>query len=153
MRRHADKATKTACVQFNLSPLGFHGWADGYLQKYRELCGDACDSRMTSLLLCRAIEVELKAWHRQGSGERPLSDRFGHNLIESYRTLPAGHRILDRIEVALLQRLSANHVERHFGRLGARADREIKQEWPTLEVIEALALRLMRHGDAMDLAR
>lgn len=146
-------AMNVDCLQFNLSPLGFHGWADQYLHDYRDVAQSSPDSPASYLLLCRVIELELKAWHRQGSGERPLSDRFGHNLLESYRSLPAGHRILDRIEVALLQRLSANYVERHFGRLGARADREIEQEWPTLGVIEALALRLMRHGDAMDLAR
>jgi hypothetical protein len=42
-------------ARIGLSPLGLHGWADGYPQKYRELCCDARESRMASFFLCRAI--------------------------------------------------------------------------------------------------
>ena len=153
MRQHANMVTKAAFVQFNLSPLAIHSWADQYLERYRDCGRPAPDSLQPHLLLCRAIELEFKAWHRQGTKQRPLKDAFRHDLIASYGALPAKHRILSTDEVDLLVRANEIYAKQKFERIGRPRAGDGFSARLNLAGLEALAKKLMERGNRMDLAQ
>jgi hypothetical protein len=114
--------------------------ADQYLRDYRDLVQISPDSPASYLLLFRVIELELKAWHRQGNRQRPLGDTFRHDLMASYVALPAKHRILLAEEVGLLALASKSYSKQG---VQGRMD---------LVALEVLAEKVMAYGDGMELA-
>jgi len=153
MRQHADMATKAACVQFSLTPLGFHGWADRYFQDYGDLAQSSRDSPVAVLLLCRAIELDFKAWHRHTSKRNLITNTFGHDLLASYRALPAKRRILSAEEVVLLTRANEVYGKQGFEQIGVdRAGHRFEQRL-NLAALEAMMQKIMEHGDRMNLGQ
>lgn len=147
----AEAAAIDGGVQFNMSPLRLHGWAERYLQGYRELVQSSHDLSAPYLLLCRVIELELKAWHSQTTKRHVLKDIHRHDLMASYRALPAKHRILSSDEVGLLTRASEIFAQQEFERIGApRASEGFKMRL-NLARLETLAERIMEHGDGLGL--
>jgi len=139
-------------VHFNLSPLAFHGWADQYLQEYRDLAQSSHASPAPYLLLCRVIELELKAWHRQRTKQNVLADRFRHDLLASYRALPAPHRILSIDELDLLTRVNEIYSEVGLDQLDGECIGRSFELPRELAALKALAHRVMEHGDSLNLA-
>jgi hypothetical protein len=54
------------------------------------------------LLLCRAIELELKARHLKRLTQTQVKRKFGHYLLKAYNALDAKERVLSPSEVEVL---------------------------------------------------
>lgn len=152
IRQHPDMTMKTDCVQLNSSPLRLHGWADQYLEEYRELPQSSRGLPVAWMLLCRAMEIEFKAWHRQVRGTDGLIDRFQHDLVVSYRALPKKHQTLSLDEVELLRRAGEAYGRVGLGFLHPGAAGRNCEMRLDPERLEALTQKLMEYGDRLDLA-
>ena len=53
-------------------------------------------------LLCRAIELELKAKHLESKSRAEVKKQYGHNLKKSYDELPSTDKTLDSVEYTVL---------------------------------------------------
>jgi hypothetical protein len=151
MTRHAGMRGGRQSSRINLSPLGFHGWADRNFQYYRDLAQGSHDSPASYLLLCRVIELELKAWHRQTVKEAVLTDTFGHDLVASYRALPAKLKILSTDEQELLAAASDIYVGAAFEKIGFARPRIPFHKEVSEKALEELVEKMMLCGDRMAL--
>ncbi len=90
---------------FNLSPILFHNYALQYLE-----CCHSFDAETNSpvpyFLVCRAIELELKAKHLESKLRPEVKQKYGHNLKKSYDELPNAEKVLDPVEYKELARAS-----------------------------------------------
>jgi hypothetical protein len=134
-----------------LSPLGLHGWADRYWQEYEGLSNDWRGSAEAYLLLCRAIELEFKAWHRQAGRTDGLNDRFRHDLMASYRALPKKHQVLSADEVSVLQRAKSFYVSQGFEDAEMRGARMEIPGDADVGGLRVVVQKVMGHGDRLDL--
>lgn len=91
-----------ATGHLNISPTLFHGYAIQYLQCERTFTTDANYSPVPYFLLCRAIELELKAKHLESKSRAEVKKQYGHNLKKSYDELPSTDKTLDSIECTVL---------------------------------------------------
>lgn len=152
MRQRAGKAANLSCVQFNLSPRGFHAWANEYLDSHQDSVPAAQPSPARHLLLCRVMELEFKAWHRQMAKTKLLTDAFGHDLVGSYHALPAKHRVLSEKELALLTVANDVYSKADFACFDAGRVDQRRMPRVDLDGLEALAKKLMKRGDGLHLA-
>ena len=153
MSQHDCMVTNAPYAEFDLSPLGFHAWANEYLDFYQDSVQTACPMPAPHLLLCRVIELEFKAWHRQTRKQEPMKDIYSHDLVASYRALPAKHRILLPDEVRLLVAANKVYSRTEFtcvdvGRVGQH-----RMPHVVLAGLEALAQKVMAQGDRLNLAQ
>lgn len=140
-------------VDLNLSPLGFHGWADLYWQDYETLSGASRDSPVAYLLLCRAMELEFKAWHRQAGKQEVLKDTHGHDLVASYRALPKKHQVLSADEVSVLQQANSFYRKQAFEDAEVSRERLAPLRIRDVGSLRAIAQKVMQHGDRLNLRR
>jgi hypothetical protein len=129
-----------------------HGWADRYWQEYEGLSNDWRGSAEAYLLLCRAIELEFKAWHRQAGRTDGLIDRVRHDLMASYRALPKKHQTLSLDEVDLLTKAGDAYTRaglRAFEPGAADRAREPRRD-PVK--FEALTRKVLEYGDELALS-
>ena len=140
-------------MQINLSPLGFHMWADRYLDCYQDSRQPAPDSPVPHLLLCRVIELEFKAWHRQVQKRKVLTNKFGHDFVASYGALPAKQRILSAEEVVLLTRANEIYAKKSFEHIGVGLGAKSFEARSDLVALETMTQKIMEYGDGMDVAQ
>jgi hypothetical protein len=153
MSQHYGMVTKASHAEFGLSPLGFHVWANEHLDFYQDSVKTACPLPAPHILLCRVIELEFKAWHQQAQKRGSIKDIFGHDLLASYRALPARYRILSPDEARLLMLANKVYSKTDFacvdvGRVGRRRMQNV-----VLAGLEALAQKVMAQGDRLSLAQ
>jgi hypothetical protein len=91
-----------ATGHLNISPTLFHGYAIQYLQCERRFTTDANYSPVPYFLLCRAIELVLKAKHLESKSRAEVKKQYGHNLKKSYDELLSTDKTLDSIEYTVL---------------------------------------------------
>ncbi|MFH1200345.1 MAG: hypothetical protein V1708_04720 [Candidatus Micrarchaeota archaeon] len=102
MGNHVIKA-ETGHV--NLSPVLFHNYARQYLECRRSF-KDEINSPVPYFLICRAIELELKAKHLESKLRQEVKRKYGHNLKKSYDELSDSERTLEASEYIELVRAS-----------------------------------------------
>ena len=144
-------AMKAVRVQFNLSPLRLHGWADLYWREYEALPNESRESSVAYLLLCRAIELEFKAWHRQAIRADRLIDRFRHDLVASYRALPKKYQVLSVDELSVLEQATSVYLRQGFENAEARRARVDLPEDADVGDLGVVVQKVMGHGDRLNL--
>jgi hypothetical protein len=107
-------------AHFNVSPLLFYTYARQYLDCETAFKPTAPrSSPVPYFLLCRAIELAVKAIHLQTmrrvktAGVKGVKEEFSHRIKDAYDRLPEVHRTLDATEYAGLER--ANEIYRDKG--------------------------------------
>lgn len=151
MQRKQRPTARWESVEFGTSPLGFHGWADLYWQEYGELPSESRESVVAYLLLCRAIDLELKAWHRQAGWTDGSIDRCRHDLMASYRALPKKYQVLLGDEVSALERASSLYLRQGFENAEMRrASVELPGDLDVAS-LRAVVEKAMEHGDRLRL--
>jgi len=143
---------KTMCARFSSSPFRFHGWADLYWQEYEALPNESRETSVAYLLLCRTIDIEFKAWHREAGGAEGLIDRFRHDLMASYRALPKKHQTLSLDEVDLLTKASDAYTQVAFESFGPGAADRAREPRRNPVKLEALTRKVLEYGDKLALS-
>ncbi len=92
---------------FNLSPVLFKTYAEQYFACEASFAHAAKYSPVPYFLLCRSIELTLKARHLEHKSRDVVRREYGHNLKKAYDKLPAKERRLGPIEYEVLTQASA----------------------------------------------
>lgn len=98
---------KAESVHINVSPTMFHLYAMHYYRCRKGFQLREPFSPVPYFLVCRAIELELKARHLKSKSRTEVKKEYGHNIKRAYDDLDALEQILDEIEYSQLEKASA----------------------------------------------
>lgn len=130
----------------NLSPTLFREYARQYLECRRSFAPDAAYSPVPYFLLCRALELELKARHLESKSRAEVKRLYGHNIKRAYDQLPNDQQILDPSEYKVLSRASEIYDVPNKGfeyvELGDALTK--LKHFPSLAVLEGIASKLVK---------
>jgi len=91
-------------INANLAPDAFHRYATHYLKCRRDFqCPDKF-SPVPYFLLCRAIELSIKARHLKHMTQEQAKDEFWHHLAEAYDALEPAEKTLNENEEDTLRK-------------------------------------------------
>jgi hypothetical protein len=98
-----NQILRPGVLKLNLSPDAFHRYATHYLKCKRDFqCPDKF-SPVPYFLLCRAIELEIKARHLKHASQKKVKDKFRHRFAEAYDALEPSEQILNKEEERTLR--------------------------------------------------
>jgi len=124
---------------YNLSPDAFHRNAKHYLKCRMDFQSPTKGiSSLPYFLLCRAMELELKARHLQTLRQKVVKDQFGHNLVEVYNALPDADKLLSISEFSLLSQASAIYKNKGFEYFEPEHTLSGYSAYPNLDELEAI---------------
>lgn len=98
---------KAESGHINASPTMFHLYAVQYYRCKKGFQLREPFSPVPYFLVCRAIELELKARHLESKSRTEVKKEYGHDIKKAYDDLDASERILDEIEYSQLAKASA----------------------------------------------
>jgi hypothetical protein len=129
----------------NLSPTLFHKYARDYLDCERTFRAASAYSPVPYFLVCRAIELELKARHLESKSRAEVKKEFGHDLKKSYDALPTTEKVLNSGEYAELVRASEIYDVPNKGFEYVSVGDAVTglSNFPSLTVLEAIAAKVI----------
>lgn len=127
----------------NLSPVGFRLWAKHYLQCKRDFQAPEGFSPVPYFLLCRAIELQLKADHLETKRQQEVKRDFAHDLIKSYQTLDASKQILSEDQVETLKIANVMYKDKGFEYFAVMDAVTAFTRAPNLDALETIAVKLI----------
>jgi len=128
----------------NLSPVGFRRWATHYLKAARDFeAPDEGFSPVRYFLLCRAIELQLKAWHLENRRQKEVKINYGHNLIVSYEDLSADKQMLSAEEVDTLRIANTMYMNKGFEYMSVMDAGTGFSRAPCIGALERIAIKLI----------
>lgn len=102
---------------------------------------EASNSPVPYFLICRAIELELKAKHLESKSRSDVKNDYGHNLKRSYDELP--DRKLNRQEYVVLSHASDIYKDKGFEYATVIDAVTGLKDFPDLAVLEQIATKLI----------
>lgn len=127
----------------NLSPLAFRKWARQYYDCAAPLLLQTEFSPVPYFLLCRAIELELKAEHLETKRQREVKTEFGHHLLKSYSALPMNCQTLTASELELLSRADGIYSSKGFEYFNPEHALGGYSQYPDLDSLNRVARKLL----------
>ena len=137
-------------AHFNLSARGFRLWAKQYYDcRHSFTCSDF--SPVPYFLLCLAIELQFKAVHLEQSTPAPPGHRtqddiknlYWHDLVSSYRDLPAAYRTLSPNQYDVLKKANEVYSKKGFEYVNVHDAVRAFSDFPKLEDLDELATAIM----------
>ena len=148
-----NQAIQPASGHINLSASAFRKWADHYYQCRHSFRYTDEFSPVPYFLLCRAIELQLKAFHLEQHIQKEVKDMFGHNLVTSYKALPLAMQILSGTEFALLEKANTIYSAKGFEYINVGDAVRGFSTFPDLVSLDALAKKLLAMAPSNSIAR
>ena len=105
--RMPDQIIHVPLGHLNISPALFRRHARQYLACHRAFKPDTPSSPVPYFLLCRSIELSLKAKHLESLSRKQVKKEYGHNLAKLYYDLQPGELMLEAAELQTLNTASA----------------------------------------------
>src|SRR6266700_4235173 len=102
----SDHVLAAETIHINFSPTSFRLMARDFLDCYRQYSPQRF-SVVPFFLLCRAIELALKAEHLETQSQAVVKKKYWHDLDSLYDDLPEKARSLSPSERALLTQANA----------------------------------------------
>jgi hypothetical protein len=131
----------------NLSPDAFHIYATHYYKCKRDFTPpDDYFSPIPYFLLCRAIELEIKARHLKRLTQKQVKNRFGHHLLKAYKALDAQEQILSQNERAVLNTADERYTETDLAYFNPELALGAFSEFPDLDMLDTIAKKLINSG-------
>jgi hypothetical protein len=131
----------------NLSPDAFHIYAMHYYKCKRDFTPpDDYFSPIPYFLLCRAIELEIKARHLKRLTQREVKDKFRHHLLKAYKALDAQEQILSQNELAVLITADELYTETDLAYFNPEHALGAFSQFPDLTVLDTIAKKLINSG-------
>ena len=122
----------------NFSPVGFKLVARDFRR-----CADTFKPPKFSIvpyfLYCRAIELGLKAIHLETHKQQDVKDKYGHDLIGSYKALPLKRQTLSTADSDLLAETSRLYERKAFEYMQPGDAAHAFSDFPDLEQLARLA--------------
>jgi hypothetical protein len=129
----------------NLSPDAFRLWARHYLQCRDDFRAPEGYSPVPYFLLCRAIELELKARHLEDLRQHQVKKQFGHDLVKAYNALPEEHRVLSEPEMQVLLAANAVYMDKGFEYMSMQDALTAFKRSPDLAKLDQIARKFIPH--------
>ena len=127
----------------NLSPLAFRKWARQYYECAVPLLSSAEFSPVPYFLLCRAIELVMKAEHLETKRQPEVKKEFVHFLVKSYEALPTPSQVLSTNEIDLLKQADEIYSGKGFEYFNPQHALEGYSRYPDLAALGRLARKLL----------
>ncbi len=142
MAAHVINA-KVGTFRVNVSPVLFHEYAVQYLHCRRSFTTGGVYSPVPYFLLCRAIELELKAKHLQSKSRAEVKEQYGHDLKKSYDELPSDAKLLLESEYTVLVRASGIYDDKGFEYVAVGDALANLERFPALSALDTIAAKLI----------
>jgi len=130
-------------INANLAPDAFHRWAQHYYKCKQDFASPQRFSPVPYFLLCRAIELELKARHLNMMTQEEVKSAFGHDLMRAYDALPPPQKQLDSAEVLLLRHASVIYCGKGVEYFDAENALTAYKRYPDLAALDRVARSLV----------
>jgi hypothetical protein len=133
--------------EVNLSPDAFHIYATHYYKCKRDFTPpDDYFSPVPYFLLCRAIELEIKARHLKRLRQRKVKDEFGHRSLKAYKALDAQEQILSQNELAVLTTADELYGKTDLAYFKQEHPLTAYSQFPDLDMLDSIAKKLIDSG-------
>jgi hypothetical protein len=134
-------------LMVNLSPDVFHRYAGHYYKcKQDFVCPDDGSSPVPYFLLCRAIELQIKARHLKRLTQEEVKDEFGHRLLKAYKALDAQEQVLSQSEVEVLTAADQIYSDKEFEYFRQEDALTGSSRFPDLNTLDTIAKKLIDSG-------
>ena len=134
-------------VKVNLSPNEFHRYATHYYKCKRDFAPpDDKVSPVPYFLLCRAIELEIKARHLKRLTQREVKDKFRHHLLRAYEALDVQEQILSQNELAVLKTADELYIKTDLAYFDPVHALTAFSQFPDLDLLDTIAKKLISSG-------
>jgi hypothetical protein len=131
-------------LQANLSPLAFRFSAKHYYKcKQDFICPDKF-SVVPYFLLCRSIELSIKARHLKQVRQKTVKDSYGHNLMKAYTALKPKDRILSETELKVLKEADDIYHDKGFEYFVPEHAMRGYKNFPDLIVLDQIAKKFLQ---------
>lgn len=130
-------------INANLAPDAFHRWATHYQKCRMDFQCPHGFSPVPYFLLCRAIELEIKARHLKRMTQVEVKDKFGHNLEKAYDALDSAEKSLTQIEEDTLRRASKIYDDKGFEYFDPEAALKGYKGFPDLTLLDSIARKMI----------
>ena len=127
----------------NLSPIGFHIWAEHYYKCRHDFKSTDAFSPIPYFLLCRTIELELKSKHLQHKDREHVKNVFGHDLLKAYEALDNFQKILTDDELNTLKMANVIYKGKGFEYFSPQSAITGFSGFPNLETLDSIAKKLI----------
>ena len=131
----------------NLSPDAFHMWAQHYYKCKQDFEPPHRFSPVPYFLLCRAIELDIKARHLIRKRQSEVKTDFGHELRKSYEYLDSDQKILDDDQFELLCAANAIYANKGFKYFNPEHALNGYSNFPDLAQLDSVAEKLISAYD------
>jgi hypothetical protein len=131
-------------IDENLAPDAFHRWATHYQKCRKDFQCPHQFSPVPYFLLCRTIELEIKARHLKRMTQVEVKNKFGHNLEKAYDALDSAEKILTQIEEDTLRRASKIYNDnKGFEYFDSEDALTGYKRFPDLTLLDSIVSKLM----------
>lgn len=147
-----DVTVNIVGVSANVSPMAFRLWASHYIRCYEAFDAMGKFSPVPYFLLCRAIELSLKAIHLKSISRAQVKSKYSHNIMALYDALGNGAKVLSTHESDVLLRASNVYRGKGFEYFSPDFALEGYKSFPDLRILEDVARKLMARCEEEDLS-
>lgn len=138
-----QKIIEPGGINANLSPDAFHRYATHYQKCKRDFhCPDSF-SPVPYFLLCRAIELEIKAKHLKHKTQKQVKVSFGHDLAKAYNALDPSEKTLNQKEERTLLEASNIYNNKSFEYFDPQDALTGYRRFPDLAMLDSIASKLI----------
>lgn len=139
-------------VSANVSPMAFRLWASHYMRCYETFDAMGKFSPVPYFLLCRTIELSLKAIHLKSISRAQVKSKYSHNIMALYESLDHGAKVLSTHECEVLSKASNVYRGKGFEYFSPEFALEGYRRFPDLRVLEDVARKLIVRCEEEDLS-
>jgi hypothetical protein len=137
-------------VELNVSPDAFHIYAGHYYKCKQDFKPpDDYFSTLPFFLLCRSIELELKARLLRYWRQSRVKSKISHRLLDAYNALDTQEQNLSQSELAVLTEADAIYSRKGFEYFVPTDALTGFSRYPDLEKLDAIAKKLIDSGSKM----
>jgi len=127
----------------NFSAFAFKRWAMHYYKCRHDFVNPDKFSPVPYFLLCRAIELELKARHLEKNRQPEVAKTFNHRIKSSYLALPKRQQTLEAKELAVLKQANAIYATKGFEYVQPIDAATAYKRFPDLDALDHVARKLL----------
>jgi hypothetical protein len=139
-----EQNIRAGSIEENLSPDAFHIYAGHYYKCKQDFeCPDDYFSPVPYFLLCRAIELEMKAKLLKHRKQGDVKKSFRHRLLDAYNALDAQEQNLSPSEVAVLAAADRIYATKGFEYFVPEDALTGFSRFPDLEMLDTIVKKLI----------
>jgi hypothetical protein len=127
----------------NFSAFAFRRWAAHYYKCRHDFECPHKFSPLPYFLLCRAIELELKARHLEKKRQREVAWTFKHRIKSAYLALPKRQQVLNAEDLAVLKQANAIYATKGFEYVQPLDAATAFKRFPNLGALDRVAQKLL----------